>query len=87
MQSRLAEGIEQLQVSLTGRSCGVIIHHLQLSYTDFRSKSALKNLRNLGKVKDVETASTHTSECSICLMSIAVSDSLAFVFSSQLVRS
>jgi hypothetical protein len=38
------------------------------------SKQTHQRLRNLGKAKkDSDNASTHTSECSICLMSIAVS--------------
>ena len=38
------------------------------------SKQTHQRLRNLGKArKDGDNASMHTSECSICLMSIAVS--------------
>lgn len=40
-----------------------------------KSTSTHKRLRNLAKPaikKDGDAASTHTSECSICLMSVAV---------------
>jgi hypothetical protein len=51
--------------------------HTTGSSADARdSVTTHKRLRNLGKAaakNDADTASTHSSECSICLMSIAVS--------------
>lgn len=48
--------------------------------TDPNSKQTHQRLRNLAKGKpDGDNASTHTSECAICLMSIAVSQSVVDV--------
>ena len=46
------------------------------------SKSTYKRLQDMtsdSTMKDGDTASTHTSECSICLMSIAVSNIVPMV--------
>ena len=49
-------------------------HVCSCTPTDPDSKQTHQRLRNLAKSKpDGDSASTHTSECAICLMSIAVS--------------
>lgn len=48
-----------------------------------RSKQTHQRLRNLTKTKkEGDSASTHTSECAICLMSIAVSVDVLLNFGS-----
>ena len=55
--------------------------------TDDISKQTHQRLRNLGKAKkDGDNASTHTSECSICLMSIAVCRCVAILVRLQLIH-
>lgn len=68
VQSRLATGSEQLQVR--GRLTG----YASFANIENHSKQTHQRLRNLAKAKkDTDSGSTHSSECSICLMSIAVS--------------
>ncbi len=67
---------------MPGKRASIILSkHCQLQSTGssadaLDSVTTHKRLRNLGKTaakNDGDTASTHSSECSICLMSIAVS--------------
>lgn len=70
MQQRVAEGFEQLQVGIT-QSC-----HEMPANLHGRSKQTHKRLKNLAKTKpkvDDDAASAGNLECSICLMSVAVS--------------
>jgi hypothetical protein len=54
--------------------------HILEVFADHDSKQTHQRLRNLAKSKqDGDNASTHTSECAICLMSIAVSLAIACV--------
>jgi hypothetical protein len=69
MQPWVAASAQYVQVGLVN-----IRDVTKVMGPDCDSKQTHQRLRNLGKArKDGDNASTHTSECSICLMSIAVS--------------
>lgn len=72
MQSGLAAEPQRIQVGLGSSSSPPSLQ--DVLFADQPSKQTHQRLRNLGKAKkDGDSASTHASECSICLMSIAVS--------------
>lgn len=87
-QQGLAKVVEQFQVCPLIRACRAGENpgnFFLLAYPRY-SMSAHRRIRNLAKgnpssaakAKDADACSTHTSECSICLMPVAVRSPLTF---------